>query len=323
MQKTLFTLFIILILSTSNVFAQSMTPQEYVERFKMTAIQNRFDYKIPAAITLAQGILESGIGGSFLAINANNHFGIKCHSDWKGKRIYKDDDSKDECFRVYENADESYKDHALFLTGKSRYEFLFSYKITEYKMWAKGLKKAGYATNPKYPTRLIDIIEKYDLAKYDYISKNEYDNMLNVSPNKTKEVVDTLYNSPVVERPKIKESNNIPSIIYKNRIKSIIVHNNESVVDLAHKFDISPRRIYKYNDLPTGTPLKTGMRIYLQPKRNKGDVKYHVVKNGETIWSISQMHGMKISALKKKNYLSENDKILKGTKLFLQKKRPL
>ncbi len=325
MRKLLFTLFIITVFSTSNIFAQKMTPKEYVERFKMTAIQNRFDYKIPAAITLAQGILESGIGGSYLATNANNHFGIKCHSDWKGKRIYKDDDAKDECFRVYKNADESYRDHALFLTGKSRYEFLFTYKITDYKKWAKGLKKAGYATNPKYPTRLIDIIEKYDLAQYDYLSKDDFEKMKPVDPKQTDEVVDTINNTTIVKTRKTQElsNKNNHKVAYKNRVRSIIVLKNESVVDIARKFDISPRRIYKYNDLPSGTPIKAGMRLYLQPKRYKGDVKYHIVKSGETIWSISQMHAMKVSAISKKNYLSQNDKILNGTKLYLQKKRPL
>ena len=124
-------------------------------------------YSIPASITIAQGILESGNGESRLAIEGNNHFGIKCHSNWNGETIIEDDDEKGECFRKYENAIESYRDHSIFLTQRGRYSFLFEYKITDYKKWAKGLKKAGYATNPNYPDLIIGLIEKYDLSKFD------------------------------------------------------------------------------------------------------------------------------------------------------------
>lgn len=131
------------------------------------------EYKIPASITLAQGILESGSGNSSLAKKANNHFGIKCHSDWKGKTYYQDDDAKDECFRSYKKAEDSYRDHSLFLTEHSRYAFLFDLKITDYKGWARGLKSAGYATNPKYPQLLINLIESYNLTQYDELVVND------------------------------------------------------------------------------------------------------------------------------------------------------
>jgi hypothetical protein len=143
---------------------KSNSTQDYINTYTKIAIEQEKQYGIPACITLAQGILESGSGRSRLATEANNHFGIKCHNDWKGKKIYKDDDKKNECFRVYDNAEQSYIDHSLFLVGKKRYAELFQLKITDYKGWAKGLKKAGYATNPKYPQLLIDIIELYDLA---------------------------------------------------------------------------------------------------------------------------------------------------------------
>jgi hypothetical protein len=144
--------------------SKSNSTQDYINTYTKIAIEQEKQYGIPACITLAQGILESGSGRSRLATEANNHFGIKCHNDWKGKKIYKDDDKKNECFRVYDNAEQSYIDHSLFLVGKKRYAELFQLKITDYKGWAKGLKKAGYATNPKYPQLLIDIIELYDLA---------------------------------------------------------------------------------------------------------------------------------------------------------------
>lgn len=158
--------FLFLMLSPFFVIGQSKSnsTQDYINTYTKIAIEQEKQYGIPACITLAQGILESGSGRSRLATEANNHFGIKCHNDWKGKKIYKDDDKKNECFRVYDNAEQSYIDHSLFLVGKKRYAELFQLKITDYKGWAKGLKKAGYATNPKYPQLLIDIIELYDLA---------------------------------------------------------------------------------------------------------------------------------------------------------------
>ena len=158
--------FLFLMLSSVIVFGQSKSnsTQDYINTYTKIAIEQEKQYGIPACITLAQGILESGSGRSRLATEANNHFGIKCHNDWKGKKIYKDDDKKNECFRVYDNAEQSYIDHSLFLVGKKRYADLFKLKKTDYKGLAKGRKQTRYATNPKYPQLLIDIIELYDLA---------------------------------------------------------------------------------------------------------------------------------------------------------------
>jgi len=144
----------------------------YIEKFGPIAKSEMHKYKIPASITLAQGLLESGFGYGRLALKGNNHFGIKCHSDWEGKRIYHDDDEKGECFRVYIDPVTSYRDHSLFLTTRGRYDFLFNIKTNDYKGWAKGLKKAGYATDPKYPDKLINLIERFDLTRFD-IKKNK------------------------------------------------------------------------------------------------------------------------------------------------------
>lgn len=148
----------------------------YVATFSPVASEEMKIYDIPASITLAQGILESGMGDSRLALAANNHFGIKCHSEWGGKRIYHDDDEKGECFRVYKDPRTSYRDHSLFLTSRPRYNFLFDLKIDDYKGWAKGLKKAGYATDPKYPDKLISLIERYRLARFDSKKKKKRKN---------------------------------------------------------------------------------------------------------------------------------------------------
>ena len=145
---------------------------EYIEYFKHIAMQEMIDYGIPASITLAQGILESGSGKGRLAVEANNHFGIKCHK-WDGDKIFHDDDKKNECFRKYKNPQTSFRDHSVFLTTRSRYEFLFDFKIDDYVSWSEGLKKAGYATDPNYPQKLINIIERYNLYEYDKIVVNK------------------------------------------------------------------------------------------------------------------------------------------------------
>ena len=153
-------------------FSQSKTEQ-YISKYSNAAVAEMVRYGIPASITLAQGILESGNGESRLAVEGKNHFGIKCHNNWNGKTIIEDDDEKGECFRKYDKVADSYRDHSLFLTERGRYSFLFEYKKSDYKKWAKGLKKAGYATNPKYPSLLIDLIERYELYTYDKGEKSD------------------------------------------------------------------------------------------------------------------------------------------------------
>ncbi len=310
----------LLISVIQTIDAQNITPQQYIERYKIIAIRDRFDYNIPAAITLAQGLLESGNGNSMLAVKANNHFGIKCHNDWTGKRIYKDDDAKDECFRVYNSAEESFIDHALFLTSKSRYEFLFSYKVTNYKAWAKGLKKAGYATNPKYPQRLIDLIERYDLAQYDRISLEDFKKMLILNGQNPDTVFPT--DTEIIEAPKQIAESGPHSILYRNRVRYIIVHEGENIVDIARLFNINPNSLYRYNDLKKGSPIHPGMMLYLQPKRRKGDMKFHSVQKGESLWKISQIHGIKLQWLLKRNRLKIDSNIKAGDKLYLKKKKP-
>ena len=157
------------------LFAQRITPEDYIQTYKDVAMEEMREYGIPASITLAQGLLESGAGNSALARDANNHFGIKCHEEWEGDTYYMDDDEKDECFRKYVNAEESFLDHSIFLSSRSRYAALFELDITDYEGWAKGLKEAGYATNPKYAQLLIDRINLYDLMKYDQIVLGERD----------------------------------------------------------------------------------------------------------------------------------------------------
>jgi flagellum-specific peptidoglycan hydrolase FlgJ len=201
---------------------------QYIDQFAPIAQQEMKSYGIPASITLAQGLLESGMGYGRLAIEGNNHFGIKCHKEWNGKRIYHDDDKKGECFRVYKNPAISYRDHSLFLRERNRYEFLFDFKTDDYKSWAKGLKKAGYATDPKYPDKLISLIERFDLTRFDNKkSKNRDTKYLKKisKKNKIHTVVkgDTLYS--------VSKKYNVPldEIIQLNKIKDQTIYLGQSI----------------------------------------------------------------------------------------------
>jgi len=279
--------FELLILSNS-IFGQEISRKEYIEKYASLAVKQMHQYKIPASITLAQGILESNNGNSRLAVKANNHFGIKCHG-WEGKKIFADDDKKNECFRNYKNVLESFVDHSLFLNKYSRYEFLFNYKITDYKSWAKGLKKAGYATNSKYPELLIKIIEENKLYQFD--SEKIDENLISGKRN--------IYMHP-------------------NKIKYVISQNQETYETIAKSLNIKLKQILKYNDNNKLSVLKVGTKVFIQPKRNRSKQRTHVVNKGEDLRSISQTYGIKMKSLKKRNELILKNGLNNGDKLRLR-----
>ena len=209
--------------------------KNYVAAFSTVAIEEMEMYDIPASISLAQGILESGMGYSRLALEANNHFGIKCHSEWEGKRIYHDDDEKGECFRVYKDPRTSYRDHSLFLTSRSRYNLLFDLKIDDYKGWAKGLKKAGYATDPKYSNKLINLIERYSLDRFDIKKKmKRRNNHLEVVQQPSKKKVhlvqkgDTLYS--ISKKYKV----DIKSLVQENQLDNNTIFLGQNLIIPIH-----------------------------------------------------------------------------------------
>lgn len=204
----------------------------YIEQFGAIAKEEMIQYHIPASITLAQGILESGAGRGELSVRANNHFGIKCHSGWEGDRVYHDDDEDQECFRKYIDAKYSYRDHSLFLTGRSRYSALFKLSKTDYKGWARGLKKAGYATDPKYPNKLINIIEKYNLQAFD---TDVIDGDQTAKPSKSK----------------------------SSKVKKHTVAKGDTLYSISRKFNISVDDLKSYNGL-TNNALSIGQVLYLQ-----------------------------------------------------------
>ncbi|MEQ8908064.1 MAG: glucosaminidase domain-containing protein [Vicingaceae bacterium] len=282
--------------------------------YKDDAIREMHRSGVPASITLAQGILESGDGNSPLARYAKNHFGIKCHSSWTGKTFIQDDDEKDECFRKYKHVLDSYRDHSDFLK-KKRYAFLFDLKITDYKGWAKGLKKAGYATNPKYPQLLIRIIEENDLAKFDKMKpgkapKNEKEGkkQWRDKTNKQKSASRVRKGAHQVKK-------------HENNIKYIEVKAKDNIEKIADEFEMGEWQLYKYNDLDKDEPLFTSGVLFLQPKRNRAKQDYHTVKAGESMWEISQQYGIKLKKLYRKNRMDRKEEPEVGQKLYLRKKK--
>lgn len=310
--------------SIARADQKKFTTEDYIERWKITAIEQMNEYQIPASITLAQGILESGNGNSRLAKNANNHFGIKCHKNWDGGRFYQDDDAKNECFRAYENAASSYEDHSLFLTSRSRYDGLFKLSMTDYKGWAKGLKSAGYATNPKYAHLLIDIIEKFDLAKYDKMphlpSESKEDLTINVEEPVTamdepKEIEDEALVQLEVKLGKHKVK------INKNKTRYITVHKGDTFYRLSQEFDLGLWQLYKYNELGKRDVLKEGEKVYLDPKRGraKRGNNIHICKRPMSLRDVAQEEGLKLKKLLKYNFSTDADATLPtGTKVILR-----
>ncbi|HEY1039304.1 MAG TPA: glucosaminidase domain-containing protein [Bacteroidia bacterium] len=297
---------LICLLSGSILLAQpsekKLSPTDYISLYKDDAIAEMLMHGIPASITLAQGMLESGNGNSALSVYANNHFGIKCHVGWTGESYYMDDDAKNECFRKYEKVLDSYTDHSLFLKNRPRYAFLFDLPLTDYKGWAKGLKQAGYATHPKYAEQLIELIEKYKLDQYD---KQEG---LPVKPIASSE-------------PKTKME--LRQVLRFNGTKFIIAKSGDSFYKLATEFNLELEDLLTYNDLTTKDKLQAGTKIYVERKRRRAKEPYHVVTKGETIKSISQLHGIRMYHLYKKNRMKPGQEPKVGDVLFLRHKKPL
>lgn len=302
---------------------KKITPEEYIETYKDLAISEMKRSGIPASITLAQGLLESANGNSRLATQANNHFGIKCHNDWDGKEIYHDDNRKDECFRHYNNAKDSYLDHTDFLMTRSRYAFLFEYKSTDYESWAKGLRKAGYATDPKYPQLLISLIERYNLHQYDTgvsVSKNTVSTPKTTtakksnSPSGKSSRPDTEFTVAIKGSVEIQEN---------NRTRFVRAKQGDTYASLSKELDMMAWQLPKYNETLNVKPLQEGDVVYLQPKRRKAARGYnsHIVEIGETMYSISQQYGIKLKRLYIMNRMTEGTEPEIGQQLNLRKKK--
>jgi len=294
----------------------SLSRQNYIGNYKDLAINEMKRSGIPASITLAQAMLESDNGNSTLARKANNHFGVKCHSDWKGGTIYHDDDKRGECFRRYKTVYESYIDHSDFIVNGRRYSFLFDLDPTDYKSWARGLQKAGYATSRTYAHLLIKIIEDNQLYVFDRGGS------LNLTSNNENEHDSEYVNLADVDNFSVQMNKH--RIYNKNRIDYIIVKEGDTFKSLTEEFELLSWELYKYNELDEGAMLEEGQILYLQPKRNRAEhgFDFHTVIEGETMYKISQMYGIKLKKLYEKNHMKIGDEPEQGQKLWLRKRKP-
>ena len=303
MKKTFFV--VALLLNAMMATAQmkwNSTYQQYIDQYKDVAIEQMKKHRIPASITLAQGLFESGAGRSELARKGNNHFGIKCHG-WKGRTVHHDDDARNECFRAYDNAYESYEDHSRFLVSGKRYQGLFSLKTTDYKGWAHGLKAAGYATNPNYATKLIQIIELYKLYEYDHAK--HYDRFL---ASATKD--------------RVGPGGMIHPIYKFNNNYYLKARRGDTFMSIAKEVGISSRKLAKYNERDKRDDLVPGEIIYLQKKAKRAPKSYkgrlHYVRAGESMYSIAQLYNIRLKYLYKMNKLSPDYQLKVGDSLRLR-----
>lgn len=298
---TILSLIILLALPISAQMKWNRQYQTYINQYKDLAIEQMKRYHIPASITLAQGLFESRAGQSEFALRSNNHFGIKCHG-WSGKTVYHDDDATNECFRAYDNVFDSFEDHSKFLAKSSRYKRLFALKETDYRGWAYGLKECGYATNPQYAIKLIQIIELYKLYQYD--TALSYDRFMAERAG---------HDKPVGPSQRLH-----PIRIY-NKNYYLQAREGDTFRSIGEEVGLSYRALARYNERDKRDVLHQGDIIYLKKKRRKADKAYknrpHVVKTGESMYSISQLYGMRLKSLYKKNHLPEDYQICVGDTL--------
>lgn len=272
------TLLLAIVTSSAQNLRKNQVYEEYIHKYRSIAVEEMKHYRIPASITLAQGLLESGAGKGTLARKSNNHFGIKCGSAWDGPTVRHDDDARQECFRAYRHPKESYRDHSKFLRSGARYAFLFQLPITDYKGWARGLKKAGYATDPQYANRLINLIELYELYRYDQ-----------------RHGLELVEKYPDPHQPYL-----------ANGLLYIIARPGDTFKDLGKEMGISYRKLHKYNELPKDYTFRGGEIVYLEQKRRRATKEHivYVVREGDSMYSISQKFGMRLDKLYKLNKMN-------------------
>lgn len=300
--------------------AQQTAVQDYIDNYKGLAILEMKRTGVPASIKLAQGILETESGNSDLVRRSNNHFGIKCKSNWKGEFVFHDDDALGECFRKYGSAEESYADHSNFLKNSSRYAFLFNLQPTDYKGWAYGLKKAGYATNPKYPAILIRYIEQYNLNEYTLIALRQ-DEGDNENTSVSAQVDETLTDGSTADisntnANRISASRNGKSLY--NGLKAAWATAGTSLLAIATEHQIALIRLLEFNDLQHDGILNADEWIYLEKKRKTGLVDSYTTASDETVRAIAQLNGIQVNSLLEYNAFKHNQKIAAGTKVYLK-----
>ncbi len=308
----------------------------YVNTYKALAMAEEQRAGIPAAIILAQGLHESEAGTSELVKQSNNHFGIKCKEDWKGQVVYHDDDSRQECFRSYATAADSYRDHSDFLRRSGRYSFLFDLDPADYEGWAYGLKKAGYATNIRYSQILIKMIKDYNLQQYSLIAMGKMrpeDEVVLVVPGGAPvatlaPVAPAVVGSPVAGGGAVSGDSDTLSAVYPvgefeiNKTKVVYAKAGLSLLAIAGQYDIPLARLLEFNDMKEQDVLEKGQLLFLQRKRRTGAVEYHLVKDGEGIYAICQAEGIRYQDLLEMNQLSPGLEPAVGERVYLQGSAP-
>ena len=313
--------FIISLYFFSPAFSQKITAEEYIRTYKDNAIREMKRMGVPAAITLAQGLLETENGNSDLLKKSNNHFGIKCKSSWTAEGVSHDDDAVGECFRTYKDAEGSYRDHSNYLRGNDRYAFLFKLDPRDYKGWAYGLKKAGYATNPRYPDILIKNIEDNNLQQYTLVAVNEvpvFDASKYQSDPEDKAFAELIkakgttntQTAFVASAPKEKIEINGSKAIYETRGRALIA--------IATENNINLNKLLEYNDLQKDGLLEDDQYIFLEKKSKEGDKDFYVVQNNESLYDVAQKNGIRLQNLYEYNDLREDQKVFTGSKLKLK-----
>ena len=294
--------------------SENKPAEEYSEQFHEAASVNMIAYKVPASITLAQVLFESGFGNSPLAKNANNHFGIKCH-DWKGDTYYHDDDAPQECFRKYTSAAESYEDHALFLKNRKRYAKCFELSITDYAGWARELKAAGYATLPTYAEKIVSVIERFALHQFDREALTRMNDSGEIKTTDASSFVEPK-EEPAEENLTVAQKNQEfqppadalsggREIRQVNGVPFIIANAGDTKNTLCTEFKLAEWQIRRYNDLPFEAEIEAGSRVYLAPKKEiSADLDAHIVAEGESLIHISNLHGVRKEAIMELNKLT-------------------
>ena len=297
----------------SNLFAQKISPDEYINTYRSIAVAEMKRSGIPASVTLAQGILETECGNSDLVKKSNNHFGIKCKSTWSGESVTHTDDAPNECFRKYSRPEDSYKDHSDYLKTTPRYASLFQLDPSDYKGWAYGLKRAGYATNPQYPQIVISNIEKYNLQQYDNLSTEDLDNIAvnKIINNQEPTIKNVVVDFSTVENS-IKSKNKI------NGLKAFMAPKGISLLVIASKANIDLVKLLEYNDLSKDGLLNDEQVIYLEKKPKQGNRDFYIALQKESLYDISQNNAIQLKYLSQLNNLNENQIVQKGTKIKLR-----
>jgi LysM repeat protein len=308
-----------LLLGSLFVNAQRITPEEYIATYKEAAIAEMKRSGVPACVTLAQGLLETENGNSDLVKMSNNHFGIKCKKEWTGETVRHTDDAPNECFRKYTCAAESYKDHSDYLKSNQRYASLFMLDVTDYRGWAFGLKRAGYATNPRYPQIVIGHIEKYNLQQYDsgVVIDSTTDSILNITSLSGDSSKHILASAKLVTVDS-DLANELKSKTKFNGLKAFFASKGMALIAIATAADIDLSKLLDYNDLDKDGLLKDDQLIYLEKKNKKGNRDVYTALQNESLYDISQNNGVQLKELAQYNNISENEKVKKGTKIKLR-----